>query len=118
MDKQAPDRISIGGVEYVRADAARAETSANRKPQPHMVERTCKWCKGKFQARAVDVKRGWAKFCSKSCKAKEQEKRTGQYRALQDGDYLSDDERRERDHQQALYESTSCHGQDPGEGFF
>lgn len=30
-------------------------------------------------AKAADVKRGWAKFCSKRCKAIEQERRTGQY---------------------------------------
>lgn len=45
-----------------------------------MVECTCKTCKVKFMARSADVKRGWAKFCSKSCKAKKQEARTGQYR--------------------------------------
>lgn len=38
----------------------------------------CKWCKSPFQARTADVKRGWGKFCSKSCKASEQEKRTHQ----------------------------------------
>ena len=43
------------------------------------VERKCKCCGAKFMARKADVKRGWARFCSKSCKAKEQEKRTGQY---------------------------------------
>ena len=32
-----------------------------------------------FTARVADRKRGWAKYCSKSCKAKEQESRTGQY---------------------------------------
>lgn len=36
-------------------------------------------CGTTFLARVADVKRGWGKFCSKSCKAKEQEKRTGQY---------------------------------------
>lgn len=39
-------------------------------------------CKGLFTAREADVKRGWAKYCSKSCKAVVQEKRTGQYREL------------------------------------
>lgn len=42
------------------------------------VNRRCR-CGSEFEARVADVKRGWAKFCSKSCKAKEQEKRTGQY---------------------------------------
>lgn len=37
-------------------------------------------CKKEFEARTADVKRGWAKFCCKSCKAIVQEKRTGQYR--------------------------------------
>ena len=38
-----------------------------------------KRCKKVFQAREADVKRGWGKFCCKSCKAIEQEGRTGQY---------------------------------------
>ncbi len=45
-----------------------------------MTQRTCKKCQGQFMARTADVKRGWALFCSKSCKAKKQEKTTGQYR--------------------------------------
>lgn len=44
-----------------------------------MIERTCECCKTKFLARQADVNRGWAKFCSKSCKAIKQEKQTGQY---------------------------------------
>lgn len=32
--------------------------------------------------RKADVKRGWGRFCSKACKAKEQEARTGQYASL------------------------------------
>ena len=47
-----------------------------------MVDVNCKYCDKKFQARPADIKRGWGKFCSKSCKAKEQEKRTGQYKKL------------------------------------
>lgn len=43
-----------------------------------MVDRTCKWCKGSFQARKADVDRGWALFCNKSHKALYQESRTGQ----------------------------------------
>ena len=46
-----------------------------------MVEITCKCgCKRKKMVRTADVKRGWGKFYSKSCKAREQEKRTGQNR--------------------------------------
>jgi len=36
-------------------------------------------CKEHFVARVADRKRGWARFCSKSCKALVQEKRTGQF---------------------------------------
>jgi hypothetical protein len=52
-----------------------------RVPQPKMVERTCanKECRCKFLARAIDVRRGWGKFCSKSCKARKQTRRTGVY---------------------------------------
>jgi hypothetical protein len=42
---------------------------------------TCR-CGKDFTARTADRKRGWALFCSKSCKAYEQESRTGQYAAL------------------------------------
>lgn len=42
-----------------------------------MVDKVCKTCKEVFSARQADINRGWAKFCSKSCKAKEQTKRTG-----------------------------------------
>lgn len=47
-----------------------------------MVEITCKnpSCKKKKLVRASDIKRGWGKFCSKRCKAEEQERRTGQYK--------------------------------------
>jgi hypothetical protein len=37
-----------------------------------MVERKCSRCGTTFQARQADVNRGWARFCSKSCKAKKQ----------------------------------------------
>ncbi len=46
-----------------------------------MIERTCR-CGKKFTARSADVKRGWGKFCSKRCKAIEQEGRTHQYASL------------------------------------
>lgn len=51
---------------------------------PAMVERKChnKKCGKTFMARSADVKRGWARFCSKSCKAYVQESRTGQYADL------------------------------------
>ncbi|WMC11707.1 hypothetical protein PU634_04910 [Oceanimonas pelagia] len=34
------------------------------------VERPCATCSKPMQVRAADVKRGWGRFCSKSCKAK------------------------------------------------
>tara|TARA_X000001388_G_scaffold12059_1_gene7226 strand:- start:492 stop:824 length:333 start_codon:yes stop_codon:yes gene_type:complete len=36
------------------------------------IEVNCLTCKSKFTARVADRKRGWAKYCSKSCKAKKQ----------------------------------------------
>ncbi len=46
------------------------------------VEITCKCgCGRKKLVRTADVKRGWGKFFSKSCKAIHQEKRTGQYKS-------------------------------------
>ena len=50
------------------------------------VQRKCKnkSCGALFTARTADVKRGWALFCSKSCKAVRQEARTGQYREYQE----------------------------------
>ena len=41
----------------------------------------CACCGGNFTARTADRARGWARFCNKSCKAKKQEQRTGQYAA-------------------------------------
>ena len=49
----------------------------------------CMHCGDLFTARVADRKRGWARYCSKSCKAKRQEARTGQYAAhlrRQDGE--------------------------------
>lgn len=37
-------------------------------------------CGRKKMVRTADIKRGWGKFYSKSCKAKTQERRTGQNR--------------------------------------
>ncbi len=36
-------------------------------------------CGRKKDVRLSDIRRGWGKFFSKSCKARHQEKRTGQY---------------------------------------
>ncbi|PVY62214.1 hypothetical protein C7440_1707 [Pusillimonas noertemannii] len=40
----------------------------------------CKACQSPFEARVADRRRGWGRFCSKSCKAIHQERRSGQYR--------------------------------------
>jgi uncharacterized cysteine cluster protein YcgN (CxxCxxCC family) len=45
-----------------------------------MVECKCKSCGKPFMARVADRNRGWANFCSKSCKAIEQEQKTHQCR--------------------------------------
>ena len=50
----------------------------------------CQRCRGLFTARTADRDRGWARFCSKSCKAIKQEQRTGQYAALLQGSADSD----------------------------
>lgn len=49
-----------------------------------MVDCKCEWCRKPMQVRAADRKRGWGRYCSKQCKAKHQESRTGQNRAYQD----------------------------------
>ncbi|CAJ5553479.1 Uncharacterised protein [Burkholderia pseudomallei] len=53
--------------------------ATKRAPMPRMVDRKCESCGKSFRARAADVKRGWGRFCSKSCKAIRQEQRTGQH---------------------------------------
>lgn len=42
-----------------------------------------KRCGDTFIARVADIKRGWGKYCSKSCKAQHQESLTEQYRHYQ-----------------------------------
>lgn len=44
------------------------------------IQKNCKKCEVVFHPKLADVKRGWGKFCSKSCKAKTQEQKTGQYK--------------------------------------
>lgn len=50
------------------------------------VQRKCKNCGCKFMARSADINRGWAKFCSKSCKAREQSRRLGHGRPVDHND--------------------------------
>lgn len=57
----------------------------------------CKCCGQPFEARIADRRRGWGRFCSKSCKAVKQEQRTGQYSAYlsrrNDDGYYDDGDR-------------------------
>lgn len=55
-----------------------------------MTIKKCEWCGGEHNVKPADIRRGWGRFCSKSCKAKAQEKRTGQHAAHQRS--LNDDE--------------------------
>ena len=67
----------------------------------------CAYCGKEREVRTADVARGWGKFCSKSCKAKRQEKLTGQNR-----DYRQrrgDDN--EQMHDQAMDDSTQGWGE-------
>jgi hypothetical protein len=50
-----------------------------------MVDKKCKGCKESMKVRQADVNRGWGVYCSKSCKAKVQEKKNGQYAAYCNG---------------------------------
>lgn len=43
----------------------------------------CQRCNKEFEARVADRNRGWARFCSKSCKAAKQESKTGWHREYQ-----------------------------------
>jgi hypothetical protein len=49
------------------------------------ITKNCECCGKPMQVRSADVKRGWGKFCSKTCKARRQEQRTGQYSRLLSG---------------------------------
>jgi hypothetical protein len=50
-----------------------------------MIDKKCEWCGCNMSVRTADVSRGWGKFCSKSCKAKKQEKKNGQHAAYLNG---------------------------------
>jgi hypothetical protein len=50
-----------------------------------MVDRKCKCCAADMRVRLADVKRGWGLYCSKSCKARVQERKNGQHRAYLNG---------------------------------
>jgi len=46
-------------------------------PRGQMVKCNCKECHTEFEARVADRKRGWGKFCSKSCAAKHKDRVNG-----------------------------------------
>lgn len=50
---------------------------------------TCqnKGCTTQFKAKPADIKRGWGRFCSKSCKAQKQTRDTGYASPRGDGDW-------------------------------
>ncbi len=50
----------------------------------------CARCRDPFTARVADRKRGWGRFCSKSCKAIRQTQRTG-YGGPRRDEYRCDD---------------------------
>lgn len=60
----------------------------------------CMDCKGLFTARTADRARGWARFCSKSCKARKQMQKRPTNQARQ---HLSDEEMNEA----ALHDATA-----------
>jgi hypothetical protein len=47
------------------------------------VQRKCRVCGIAFAARQADIDRGWAKHCSKSCAAKTNNRKTGNYARYQ-----------------------------------
>lgn len=54
------------------------------KPRGALETYKCACCGQPFAARPADRARGWARYCSKSCKARRQEARTGQFAARQE----------------------------------
>ena len=59
-------------VERERRAENRQEKKKKQKPRGETCTCKCKWykCRKEFEARVADRKRGWARFCSKSCAAK------------------------------------------------
>lgn len=75
-------------------------------PRGKRIEAKCIKCGDVFSARVADRKRGWGNFCSKSCKAKEQEDRTGQYSS-----YIHRQDDRQEDFGHPLQSGYFGHGQ-------
>lgn len=64
IEKQ-PSKLSVTGSNPV----GRANLKGRDMARGAKVNVTCERCKQEFEARVADRKRGWARFCSKSCKA-------------------------------------------------
>lgn len=56
-----------------------------------MCDRKCERCGEQFKAKTADVKRGWARFCSKSCKAKTQTPKASAAKQSEMPQWLRDD---------------------------
>ena len=50
-------------------------SASKHTPGGSFIEKNCVWCGKSFIAKKADVKRGWAKCCSKSCSASLREKK-------------------------------------------
>ena len=100
---------------------------------PSKVELICH-CGERYFAREADLKRGWGKSCSKSCAATKRDfgrpnpkrvdglklpnktkKKPRGFRKNDNRNRLSEFEQQERDHERAMFDSSSCHGQDEGD---
>lgn len=64
-----------------------AKTVKTKEPASSVIEKKCEFCKKPISVRAVDVHRGWGRFCSKSCKAKDQQKKSRIRRINRSYDY-------------------------------
>ena len=49
-----------------------------------LVTRRCEDCGDTMVVREADIKRGWGRFCSKSCKAKKQTRRDSDFKRYMD----------------------------------
>ena len=79
-DARGADDEAGRDLYFLEADRSRRTKSAKvtTKSRGSKVLVNCLCCKVEFSARVADRARGWARFCSKSCKALKQEQRTGQ----------------------------------------
>lgn len=59
-----------------------------KKPRGFRIDAKCAYCGKDFRPRFAEVQRGWGRFCSKSCKASDQNKRLNK-KSLNHGETLS-----------------------------